>query len=212
MDICLSNVYQNQYAIDMTLTQTYRSRLYELGSNRRGVVTPAKAEAAGVPTVELRKLAHRGALEKIGRGVYRIPFFDCDAYSDAIEALELVGSDSYLIGESVLSMLDIGVFNPRKIEVASPHRVRRQLPIFIALTDQQHSLDITITSYQGVECESVFDALNRVRSGTLRERMLSAIDESFGMRLISRQQKNRLRDSIESPTSKDQLKNDDESK
>ena len=190
----------------MAITQTYRTRVYELGSNRRGIVTPAMAEAAGVPPVELRKLAQRGALEKVGRGVYRIPFFDCDSYSDAIEALELVGNDAYLIGESVLSMLDIGVFNPRKIEVATPHRVRRQLPIFISLTYQQHPLGVTVTSYQGVECESVFDALRRVNTGTLRERMLSAIDESFGMRLITSQEKNQLLKLVNSPTAKDPKK------
>ena len=49
---------------------TYRHDLWEIAAEYHGIVTTRQAEDAGVPAVEVRKLAARGALERLGYGVY----------------------------------------------------------------------------------------------------------------------------------------------
>lgn len=44
----------------------YRQDLWELAASRNGVVAVAEGEGAGVPAVEVRKLAARGALRGHG--------------------------------------------------------------------------------------------------------------------------------------------------
>lgn len=55
---------------------TYREQLREIALDQYGSVTTADAAGDGIPAVELRKLASRGALERVGVGVYhhhRVP-------------------------------------------------------------------------------------------------------------------------------------------
>ena len=49
-----------------------REKLRWLAFDHHGIVTTDQAVAAGVPAVELRKLAARGALSRVGFGVYRM--------------------------------------------------------------------------------------------------------------------------------------------
>ncbi|AOP51857.1 type IV toxin-antitoxin system AbiEi family antitoxin domain-containing protein [Brevibacterium aurantiacum] len=62
---------------------SYRHDLWEIAAEQHGVVNIADAENAGVPAVEVRKLAHRGALRAYGNGVYLyrdIPTTDLTQY------------------------------------------------------------------------------------------------------------------------------------
>jgi predicted transcriptional regulator of viral defense system len=50
---------------------TYRETLRELADEKYGYITTREAANIGVPGVELRKLANRGVLRQVRRGVYR---------------------------------------------------------------------------------------------------------------------------------------------
>ena len=141
------------------MRQSYRSRLYELLPDRHGIVTLAMAAAVGVPAVEVRKLAARGALEREGRGVYRIPFAPVDSLQATIADLDSVAPDAFLVGRSVLSLFDIGLEMPFKAEVFVPRRVRRKLPSSVVLTTKKLPNEFELI--KEVRCEPMFNILQR---------------------------------------------------
>jgi len=112
----------------MTTRVTNRTKIYALANEMRGIITADMAREAGVPLVEMRKLVQRGALERVARNLYRVPFAPLDDATLALEAIHTVGPSAYISGQSVLALLDLGVFNPRQIEVSTTINPRRQIP------------------------------------------------------------------------------------
>lgn len=51
----------------------YREIVRELALDRYGYVTTKDAVIAGVPAIELPKLAARGGLQNVAYGLYRVP-------------------------------------------------------------------------------------------------------------------------------------------
>lgn len=107
---------------------TYRRQLRERAFDSHGVITIEDARACGVPAVEVRKLAARGALAQLGRGVYRMLEVPAGRLDEYAEAVALVGGDAVLADESVLAAHDLAPINLRHIRVATTRRVRAQLP------------------------------------------------------------------------------------
>mgnify|MGYP000390844030 CR=1 FL=1 len=167
--------YLFQYANAMSKRVTNRHKAYDLAANNFGVVTTSMAQDVGIPPVELRKLVQRGALDRIGRGVYRVPFMPVSKHSDIIETLKIVGEDAYLVGTSVLSFLDIGVFNPRKFQVSTPRRIRKALPPHVEV---EYASRKPVREYEGVPCESVYSALSSVLGCTMSDRFSSALRQA----------------------------------
>ena len=167
----------------MSERMSYRSRIYDLLGDKHGVVTIKMAAEAGVPAVELRKIASRGGLERVGRGAYRIPFAPMDGFSSASEALAMVGPGSYVVGEYVLAMNNLGVFNPRVVEVASPFRVRRNLPEQVRLVPSV--ADVQIVRYAGIPCESVYSVLKGFVGSVSQSRLRATADQALKMELLS---------------------------
>ncbi|GMA33211.1 type IV toxin-antitoxin system AbiEi family antitoxin domain-containing protein [Litorihabitans aurantiacus] len=93
---------------------TYRTDLWEIAAGHHGVVTIAEADDAGVPAVELRKLAARGALQAHGQGVYSHRDVPRTAATQPAVAVALAGDGAFLQDESVLDLLGLGQLNPRK--------------------------------------------------------------------------------------------------
>ena len=84
---------------------TYYDDLYEHAVDNYYLVTTDDANNLGIPPVELAKLAKRGRLQNLGRGLYRLTRYvpsEFDPY--AIAVARVVGS-AYLYGESVLALL-----------------------------------------------------------------------------------------------------------
>lgn len=57
----------------MTGVLTYLEQLREIALDQHGLVTSAQAVEAGIPKTELPRLASRRRIERLTRGVYRIP-------------------------------------------------------------------------------------------------------------------------------------------
>lgn len=106
----------------------YRRELRELPFESHGVVTLYAAAAVGVPAVEVRKLASRGAPTRLGQGAYRMEEAPADALTELAAAVALIGGDAVLADSSVLAAHDLVQVNLRRIQIATGQRVRRQLP------------------------------------------------------------------------------------
>ncbi len=161
----------------------YRRVLRELAFDTHGIVTLRDAESTGVPAVEVRKLASRGALTRIGQGVYRMDEAPADALTELAAAVALVGGDAVLADESVLAAHDLAQVNLRRIQVATSERVRKQLPATIEIISRRIP-DEQRTDIDGVPAMRLVDAIRASRGKVLTSRLIDAARQADALGLI----------------------------
>ena len=163
---------------------TYRQQLRELAFDTHGVITTRGAAELGVPAVEIRKLAARGALAPLGHGVYRMleaPRTQLDEYA---EAVALAGPGAVLADEAVLAALDLAQVNLRRIRVATSRRVRAAVPdtVEIILRDvaghERGDVD-------GIPAMTLPAAILACRGRIMTERLIDATHTAARRELIS---------------------------
>ncbi|MCX6408529.1 MAG: hypothetical protein NTV28_16575 [Propionibacteriales bacterium] len=169
----------------------YRDVVREIALDQYGYVTTKQAAEAGVPAVELPKLAARGGLENVAYGLYRVLDVPPSAFEQFAEALFRAGEGSYLHGDSVLALLGLADVNPRRIRVAVRKRARPKLPAFIELTLVKR--DVVTTRYEGLESQRVAEAILECRGRIERSRLLGAADEARREGLVTTQEWQRVR-------------------
>lgn len=167
----------------MVADAKYRDIVREIALDHYGYVTTRDAVAAGVPAVELPKLAARGGLENVAYGLYRMPDVPPTRYDQFAEALLRAGEGAYLHGESVLALFGLADVNPRQIKVAVRRRARPKLPAFVELT--QVRSDVRTTFYEGLESQPVADALLECRGRIETERLLDATKQARAEGLLT---------------------------
>lgn len=162
----------------------YRHDLWEIAAEQHGVVTVAEAEDAGVPAVEVRKLAHRGALRAYGKGVYVHRDVPATELTQPAAAAALAGDGAFLQREAVLDLIGLGQFNPRRIRVATRRRVRRALPEWVDLETRTDVPDEDLTQYEGIPATTVRRALKDVHDRMPPERWEALVDQARRRELI----------------------------
>jgi len=163
---------------------TYREALRELAYGTHGVITLQAASDAGVPAAEVRKLASRGALERRGKGVYRMTEAPRTALDEFAEAVALVGPDAVLADEAVLAALDLGQVNLRRIKVATNKRIRHEVPPTVEIVHRNVAEDER-DDIDGIPSMSLPAALLAARSKVLPERLRDAVRKASARDLIS---------------------------
>lgn len=133
----------------------YRHDLWEIAASNHGVVRVAEAEDAGVPAVEMRKLAARGVLRTYGQGVYTHRDVPVTHRTEPAVAVALAGPGAFLQRESVLDLLRVGQFNPRQVRVGTRRRVRRALPDWMVLERRADVSDDDLTDVEGVHATTI---------------------------------------------------------
>lgn len=166
----------------------YRQDLWEIAATRNGVVTVAEAEDAGVPAVEVRKLAARGALRGYGQGVYTHRDVPTTSFTEPTIAVALAGKGAFLHRESVLDLLGLGQFNPPKVRVGTRRRVRRKLPEWMELENRPDVPDEDLTRYEGVPATTVRRALGDMRARMPPDRWEALLDQALRRELIGEQE------------------------
>lgn len=165
----------------------YRHDLWEIAASRNGVVTVADAEDAGVPAVEVRKLAARGALRGYGQGVYTHREVPRTSLTEPTVAVALAGDGAFLHRESVLDLLGLGQFNPPKVRVGTRRRVRRMLPEWMELESRTDVPDDDVTQYEGIPATTVRRTLEDMRHRMPPDRWEVIVDEALRSDLIGEQ-------------------------
>lgn len=175
----------------MATETMYRDIVREIALDQYGYVTTKQAAAAGVPAVELPKLAARGGLENVAYGLYRLTDGPAGPFVQFAEALMRAGEGSYLHGDSVLALFGLADLNPRRIRVAVARRTRPKLPPFIALTLVKD--DVATTLYEGLRSQRVADAILECRGRVEPSRLLEATEEARREGLVTRDEWLRVR-------------------
>jgi predicted transcriptional regulator of viral defense system len=118
-----------------------RSRFDELvfiAEENDGLLTTKQAREAGIAGSVLARLAQRGRLERATRGVYRIPHFPINRFSQYREAVLWVRADSgprniALSHSTALAVYGISDASPASIQITVPRkaRLRRHHPRWV---------------------------------------------------------------------------------
>lgn len=175
----------------MVLADTYRRRLYDQALDQYGYVTTRDAEKLGVPTVELRKIAHRGGVKHVAYGLYRFDDVPSTTRDQYMEAVLRVGPEAYLTHDAVLALHDLGLVNPRRIRVGTPRRARPRLPEYIEVVRRRLGPD-ELTVYEGIPSATVARALLDCRGLVMGERLVDAAREAARRGLLRRSQADRI--------------------
>lgn len=122
-----------------------------------GLITSAEARALGLGNKVLVQQAARGKLERVARGVYRMPVWPFQKAMPYAIALKAAGPDAYLCGESVMALLELAPTNPSSIWIATPHRVRRNLGDGMQVIDRRPKEPAAY--YEGIRCQAIEQAL-----------------------------------------------------
>ena len=191
-----SQRYRFQYSCGMAAKVKYREIVRELALDRYGYVTTKDAVIAGVPAIELPKLAARGGLQNVAYGLYRVPDVPVTALDQFAEALLRAGDGAYLHGESVLALLGLADVNPRRIKVAIPRRARSKLPSFIELTRVAGGLPTTL--YEALPAQPIADAILECRGRIETERLLEAARQARAEGLLTTAEWQRVRKELQS--------------
>lgn len=163
---------------------TYREVLRELAYDTHGVVTLRAAAAAGVPAAEVRKLASRGALERLGKGVYRMTEAPHSPLDEFAEAVALVGPDAVLADEAVLAAHNLAQVNLRRIKVATDRRIRHDLPATVEVVHRRVE-QAERDEIEGIPAMSLPSAFLAARGKILPERLVDAVRKATARELIS---------------------------
>lgn len=163
----------------------YRSALYTLAAEHHGFVTTEMARAIGVPSVEVRKLAARGGMSNVARGLYRVEGIDGGDRAPYAEAVLRVGDDAHLVGDSVLAFHDLALVNPRRIKVGTPRRVRKDLPSHIQLVHTQTDR-ADLTEYDGIPSLTVAAAIRDSIGAVMPDRLSEAVERAADEGLVRR--------------------------
>jgi predicted transcriptional regulator of viral defense system len=154
------------------------------------LVTAAQARALGIADSVLARLTQRAKLERVARGVYRIPYFPADRLSQYREAVLWArashGPEQVALShETALSVYGISDVNPARVHLTVPKnaRLRRQKPKWIVIhrgelppTDVKTHEGLPVTTV----AKSVLDVMETTgRSGLARQAIRNARKEGF---------------------------------
>ncbi|WP_235020232.1 type IV toxin-antitoxin system AbiEi family antitoxin domain-containing protein [Ruania rhizosphaerae] len=165
----------------------YRDLVREIALGEYGFITTKQALDVGVPAVELRKLAGRGALINVAYGIYRVPDAPASPFDQFAEALLRAGEGAYLRGDSVLALFGLADVNPPKIRVVAPKRTRAKMPAYIEVRAPPLGQPPSLTRYEGLLAMRVADAIldcrGRIEPSRLREAARDARKEGLVTRV-----------------------------
>lgn len=157
---------------------------WEIAVGQYGYVRSSDATAAGIPLVELGKLARNERLTNVGYGVYRFPEFPASSLDQFFEAVARVGDGAHLHSTSVLHLHGLAQLNPSTMVVGCARRVRRTLPAWVEVVRVAVPV-AQLTEYEGVPSATVARALQDCRGVLIGERFIAAIDEARARGLLS---------------------------
>ncbi|WP_232001615.1 type IV toxin-antitoxin system AbiEi family antitoxin domain-containing protein [Slackia heliotrinireducens] len=165
-----------QYHFWYYCAMTYYDDIYEIAVDNYYLISTQQAQQAGIPSVELAKLAHRGKLSHVSHGLYRlvrhVPH-ENDSYAIAVAR---VGNGAYLYGESVIALLNLAPTDPSRIYVASPHRVRGRKVDGLETIVRGEVHDVT--AYEGIPSQEIGSAIRSCIGSVMPERLRAAAERA----------------------------------
>lgn len=171
---------------------TARQRAWEIATGQYGYVGVKEAAEAGIPNIELAKLAARGRLRHVAYGLYRMDEMPATPLDQYYEAVRRVGGDAHLTGESVLAIHGLAMVNPPRIYVGTARLVRARIPDWMAVVREDVPAD-ELEEFEGIPVTTVARAIRACMATVMRERLLDAVADAGRRGLLGPGDAQRLR-------------------
>jgi predicted transcriptional regulator of viral defense system len=177
--------------------------LYSLAEEHDGLLTSKEARLLGIQDSVLVRLAQRGRLERMSRGVYRIAHYPADRLAQYREAVLWAQASHHgperiaLSHESALLLYGISDLNPSQVHLTVPKsaRLRRERPEWITIhkadlrekeVGQHEGIPVTMVSRSIMDVFSTThrtDVVRRAITNALRDGLLNST-QATGLRKI----------------------------
>ncbi len=169
--------------------------LAEAAAEKFGLVTLDDAKQVGYQPKTIVTLAERGQLERVSRGVYRVPFLpggEMQAYLAA--ALWPQGANGVLTHETALDLWDVSDVNPAKIHVTVPHAHRPQREVPRTYVIHREDVDpADVAAIEGVPVVRLARAIRQCAQAHLgRDLLEQAVRHGRGRGLLSTDEHDQL--------------------
>ena len=182
------------------MARTRMDELYALAEERDGLLTSKEARARGIQDSVLIRLAQRGRLERMTRGVYRIAHYPADRLAQYREAVLWAQASQgperiALSHETALLLYGVSDVNPSRVHLTVPKsaRLRREHPEWIVI----HRADLTpreISQHEGMPVTTVGRSVMDVLSTTHKTNIArQAITDALRKGLLNTAQAGDLR-------------------
>jgi len=182
------------------MARTRMDELYALAEERDGLLTSKEARARGIQDSVLIRLAQRGRLERMTRGVYRIAHYPADRLAQYREAVLWAQASQgperiALSHETALLLYGVSDVNPSRVHLTVPKsaRLRREHPEWIVI----HRADLTpreISQHEGMPVTTVGRSVMDVLSTTHKTNIArQAITDALRKGLLNTAQAGNLR-------------------
>jgi predicted transcriptional regulator of viral defense system len=175
--------------------------LYALAEEHDGLLTSKEARALGIQDSVLVRLAQRGRLERMSRGVYRIAHYPTDRLAQYREAVLWAQANHHgperiaLSHETALLIYGISDLNPSRVHLTVPKsaRLRRERPEWITI----HQADLAeeeVDQNEGIPVTTVARSIMDVLSTTHRTEIArQAVTEALRGGLLNSTEATKLR-------------------
>ena len=171
---------------------SYRQIIQDVARGHHGIITTEQARAAGVPSVEVRKIAARGYLRRIGHGAYRVLLVPDTPLTPYAAALAIAGSSSHLGPAATLAAQGL-IAARRVIDVEVPRWPTRSKVRGVRVTCRfRHHSELTL--FEGLATLTLVTALAEHSPGFDEQRMGVVLDESLVTGRISEAEWHRVRE------------------
>ncbi|NHM16575.1 hypothetical protein GMI69_07890 [Eggerthellaceae bacterium zg-887] len=159
-----------------------------------GLVTSAEAAELGMSNAELVQQARMGKLDRVARGVYRMPVWPFQEAAPYAIAVKSAGEGAFLYGESVVALLGLAPTDPTKVWVATPGRTRRNLGEGVRIVSGK---GIEPTWAEGVAVQPVADAIVAAATTMGHKRARQAASEALRQGYISEDELARIEEELD---------------
>jgi predicted transcriptional regulator of viral defense system len=175
---------------DRNMPRTRFDELIALAEEHDGLLTAKEARDAGIADSVLARLTQRGRLERAARGVYRIPHFPTNRFSQYRETVLWAKADDgprdiALSHATALAVYGISDANPASVHITVPcnARLRRVRPKWVVI----HHADLQeneVTIHEGLPLTTVGRTVQDVLASTgqvgiVRQAILGARREGY---------------------------------
>lgn len=121
-------------------------KLREVALDQHGFITASQAEDIGVSRPSLSYLVKNNRIERVDRGIYRIPQVPYSPYDALQQTLLWAGEGAFLSHDTALAAWNVCDINPTVIHVTIPkeRRIKREAPKGVIL----HKSDIEESQFK----------------------------------------------------------------
>ena len=173
-------------------------QLVERAADHHGYVTTRDAHDLGIDPTQLRLLTARGRLERVGRGVYRVPILPRSEHDELAEAVAWTLGRGVVSHESALVLHGLSDVNPSRIHLTVPRdNYPRAAGGDLYRLHRRTLADSEVTEVDGIPTTTVERTIRDcVADGTDPYQLRLAIDRAEAEGLVRRAVAQDLRDEI----------------